>query len=190
MVYLFVFLCWLHKKYVDLNNIKHNCLLLGIFIYFLAILSSVLFNFLGHYLSIDILLIHATYFNGYNSPFLFFAALETFIAFIKMKPYENKFINLISSTTLGIYLIHDNLFFRPFLWEKIFNNSSYYYSVYLIPYSIFVCLLVFCCSVIVDLIRQKTIEKMFLPLIYRVFDYIHKMFLKDINSNIYKQATK
>ena len=53
---------------------------------------------------------------------------------IKMK--EIKPINYIASFTLGIYLFHDHIDMRKFLWITLFKNASFAASPLLILYSI------------------------------------------------------
>ena len=110
------------KKYnvIKDNNYKRNIIyfIIIIFIYFLCVS---LFTVVGHILNKDILIVNTGYFGTENSIFTVLAAFEIFVAFLKMKPRTYKFINTIASSTLGIYLIHDNNIMRQFLWNNIFR---------------------------------------------------------------------
>ena len=53
-------------------------------------------------------------------------AVELLNAFRKMKPFYNKWINVIASATFGVYLIHDNELVRPYIWNEIFQVSLHY----------------------------------------------------------------
>lgn len=53
--------------------------------------------------------------------------------FRDLKIKNNKIINTFASTCLGIYLIHENTFFREVLWNKIVHINNFLNSPYLIP---------------------------------------------------------
>lgn len=72
---------------------------------------------------------------------------------------NSKVINIISSTTFGIYLIHDHPLVRTWLWNDVFHNSTYANSAYLIPYALFSILLVFIFCGGIDWIRKSTVER-------------------------------
>lgn len=94
--------------------------------------------------------------------------LISFLLFLGFKKTDIKncfFINKIASTTFGIYLIHDNSYIRSFLWIDFFKVNSFENSNFLIPYSIYICFIVFFTCTIIDLIRQYTIEKYYMKFI-------------------------
>ena len=90
-----------------------------------------------------------------------------FILFLHLKIKNNKWINGIAACTLGVYLIHENIFMRPYLWHSIFHTretleSSFFYlrcfgsvaAVYII------------CSII-DYLRIITFEKIYVRVLDR-----------------------
>ena len=87
------------------------------------------------------------------------------IGFMQLDLGYKKIINLISSATFGVYLIHDHPLIRPFLWETLFKNASYAGSVFLIPYSIMVICVVYIVCTIIELIRINVLEKRYLGLL-------------------------
>ena len=99
------------------------------------------------------------YFFGKNSVLglVFSYALTGFFA--SLKPFHSSFINVVSSTTLGVYLIHDNLHFKYFMWMDLLHTQEFGNSPYLILHMIGSVLVVFVCCVIIDLIRQYLLEK-------------------------------
>ena len=104
---------------------------------------------------------HATYFYEMHSlPIVIISSL-LFLGFLKLNIGFNKIINVISSATFGVYLIHDNSYVRSFLWEDVFMNASYYESNLLIPYSILVIVLVFVVCTVIELARSYTFEVFF-----------------------------
>lgn len=80
------------------------------------------------------------------------------------KDFCNSFINLIASTVLGVYLIHDGLL-GVLIWQDISPNIEYVNNPYL--HSIVKILAVFIICSLIDLIRQFFLEKPFLKLINR-----------------------
>ncbi len=148
------------KKYVDLkkqNANKH--FYMALFFYILLMLTDVSLLCLGNFFKKDILINSSNYFMKINSPFILFIAIFLFVGFIKRKPFQSKLINKISSTTLGIYLIHDNRILRPYLWRNIVKAPTFYSSHFLIFHAIFSIFLIFLFCVLIDLIRQVTFEK-------------------------------
>lgn len=103
----------------------------------------------------------------YNSQSVFALAVSVclLISFSKISIPYSKWINTIASATFGVYLLHDHDFTRPLLWNQVFHNASYQNSLMLIPYSIAVVCLVFIVCTLIDLLRQKLIEPLFLKLV-------------------------
>ena len=102
---------------------------------------------------------HSMFFYGYDSIPIVIASLLLVIGFSRIKLKYNKFINTISAATFGVYLIHDNPYIRPLLWEKLFKNASYADSNMLILYSAGAVLAVFAACTTVELIRIHAVEK-------------------------------
>ena len=144
--------------------------------FFIAILNY-LFIFLFA-LFIDIiargntfLIEHGTYFKGVNKVPLFIASFTLFLAFKNMNIKYNKYINIISATTFGIYLIHDNPNMRIFLWKHLFKCSELVKNNYFIIYSIFIIIAVFVVCSLIDKLRIVFIENYFLLVIDNLKQY-------------------
>lgn len=129
----------------------------------LRYLSSVILIILGT--KIPFAADHSLHFYGTQSVLTFLSALSLFMAFKSIKMDYQKWINSIASASFGVYLIHDSGIIRPFLWTTVFKNATYQNTAFLIPYSIFAVLLVYTVSTIIDLLRQATIEKVFLSIL-------------------------
>lgn len=56
---------------------------------------------------------------SYASPFVIIQTIAYFELFNNTKIPNNKFINYLSSTTFGVYLIHDNIYVREFLYKLL-----------------------------------------------------------------------
>ncbi|MPM98179.1 hypothetical protein SDC9_145362 [bioreactor metagenome] len=126
----------------------------------LILLPILLINFL------KISGISANYFWRPNSVLMLIWSLSLFLFFRKLE-IENKIINLLASTTLGVYLFHDGPI-RYLLWNDIFKIKNYTNLNYFGFYLILVSLLLFLIGFGLDMGR-KFLEKMFLD---NLFDKI------------------
>lgn len=90
-----------------------------------------------------------------------------FMLFANANVKYSKWINRISSATFGVYLIHDYWVMRPLLWYTVFHNASCQDSILLIPYSIAVVFIVFASCTLFDLLRQATVERVYLRFVNR-----------------------
>lgn len=110
---------------------------------------------------------------------VFFFSVCLFMVFANWTLPCKNWINLISSATFGVYLIHDNGFVRNLLWREIFQNSQYQDSLLLIPYSVAVVCVVYVGCTLIDLLRQATVERVYMGIISRnipkISTGIHKM---------------
>lgn len=98
-----------------------------------------------------------------NTIFTLSIAIFLFLLFKNMNIKENKLINTVSTSVLGVYLFHDNDIVRPFLWKNILDVSNYMNSPYLILIMIFCCTCIFIIGIFLDkiikLIFNKTITQ-------------------------------
>lgn len=138
---------------------------------FLLVLSTVFFNLLAINFPV---FNHGTYFYSRNSILIVTLSYGLLLVFTNMKSISSMFINSIASTVFGIYLIHDNKYLRPVIWEGILNVNEYKESPYLILYLLGCVMLVFTVCAIIDLIRQKLIEKPVLRLIDPLIKWLNK----------------
>lgn len=101
---------------------------------------------------------------GINNFIMFILGLSIFVEFINRKMFYNKYINYISSSVLGIYLIHDNFIIRPIIWQRA-NLKAYIDKPYFWIYEISIILIIFLSCFIIDKIRQICVEKPILKII-------------------------
>ena len=100
-----------------------------------------------------------------NSFLVVIIAVELFTAHLEMKPFYNKWVNVIASTTFGVYLIHDNPLIRAILWSDIFHNQEMYGKDGFLFFSVLTVVLVFAICALIDLARQKTVEKLWIKVV-------------------------
>lgn len=141
----------------------------------------ILFSGLRYFSSIILLMIgtkipfaskYSLYFYEQQSVLTFLSALSLFLVFEKWELKYTKWINTLASATFGVYLIHENSIIRHLLWIEVFKNAQYQDSTFLIPYSIIVTAVVYVGCTIIDLLRQRLIEKPFM-------NYINHQFIKN-----------
>lgn len=91
-------------------------------------------------------------------------AIALFCVFKNINIKNIKAINLISSTSLGIYLIHDNPIIRPLLWNKWLNVNHYSQNKHFWIFAIGSVAIVFVICCVIELVRSF-VEKYVLKLI-------------------------
>lgn len=99
--------------------------------------------------------LHPYYFLEMMRPFTIAAALCLLVGFTKLNIHHSRVINTLASATFGVYLIHDSILVRPFLWHEVFRNASFQNSPYLIPYSVAVVLIVYTVCTLLELMRSR-----------------------------------
>ena len=85
--------------------------------------------------------------------------IGVFIIFLKAKITYRPWINVVASTTFGIYLLHDNKLFLHYMWDNALATYQYYDSLVLPLYAIFVVALIFVVGMTLDYVRLAFIEK-------------------------------
>lgn len=146
----------------------------GILFYLLICISFIVFDFLGikYYFFVK----GAVYFAGQKSFPLLISSIGIFLGFKNLKIKNMKVINKIASTTLGIYLIHDNFLVREFLWLKFFKVYEHFYDKNLLFYSFKIIFLVFISCMMLDFIRQFLFKYSINIFLEKYFDRIFSFF--------------
>lgn len=120
---------------------------------------QILVSFLGTEYNLHILIKHANKLATRYSPFMVLDAIFLFYIFKNLKIKNSKFINTLASTTLGIYLIHENPLLRKLLWDKFLKvKVVYYYPTYIL-YFFFSVFSIFVIAAVIDLLRIYLFEK-------------------------------
>jgi len=119
-----------------------------------------------------------------NNLFMVIVAIYLFKVFVNMH-FVCKPINYIASSTLGIYLIHDNKILRPIIWNKIYNNMNYINSKYYIFNVAIKLICIFIIGLIIDKIVDKILDISINKLIDKMnFEKINKVYNKIENKVI------
>lgn len=78
--------------------------------------------------------------------------------FLNVKPLP--FVNLLASTTFGIYLLHDGQL-NFYMWQTLLRSASFTHSKWLVLYIPACALLIFVTGACVDLLRRKLFDLCF-----------------------------
>ncbi len=94
----------------------------------------------------------------YTNPLVILMAVCLLMYFKDLK-FNNRLVNRIASTTLGIYALHEFSYFRNYIWD-IFNFYKLDCSHFILNmmYIVGVGLIIFAVGVLVDLLRQKIFD--------------------------------
>ena len=122
---------------------------------------------------------HSTCLFSKNSIVSILFAVSLFNIFINKKEKNIRFINTISKSVLGVYLISDNFLIRRILWNDILRCREYVLSKYLLLHMIISIVIVFSLCILIDYLRIKIIE----PIFIKIYDKTILLFKKRKNSN-------
>lgn len=119
---------------------------------------------------------------AYNNPFIMIESVLFFL-FFSLLNIKSKFINIVSSTTLGVYLIHDNKFLRTILFEGLgFTQDIYSVSILL---KVFACtFLIFIGCSLIEFIRQKIFKFIYNRKISQKFRKSYRSFIDSLGVKI------
>ena len=164
------------------NKSKKKALVLSILSFITMILGIiVIYKFKDIFLKIGTK--EPAYFWRPNTVPMLILSVSMFELFLNLKIKNNKVMNDLASTTLGIYMLHDGPLAST-LWKNIFKSLNCLNSKFAILYIVFHTLIIFAVGVIVDLIRQLvekiTVDKILDSKIYKTIENKIKMLLKKI----------
>ncbi len=143
-------------KYPDASYAKKYRYWIAGMAAFLMVLSTVLLNVLAIRFPV---FNRGNYFYYRQSILVIALAYALLLIFANRKPKSNGLINAVSSTTFGIYLIHDNNYLREVLWMDLLRVQEYRDSAYLVLYLLGCVVLVFVCCSALDFCRQKLLAR-------------------------------
>ena len=98
------------------------------------------------------------------------------LLFFKSFDFKNKWVNLVASTTFGIYLLQEGVFNRTAIWGHIFDVvNGQFLSEHYFVYAIITIIAMFVIFSISDLIRQIVFE----PYYMKIPNYLRTRFIKN-----------
>lgn len=127
-------------------------------------------HYIGQSFGIKAVYENRTYFVRQNSVLALAAAVEFFLYFLTKKPVYSGAINLIASASFGVYLIHEHVLLRPYLWHSVCRTQDWASSPWM-PVHALVCVLgIFAVCTLMDLLRSRSVEKLWLKLLDAVVE--------------------
>lgn len=168
----FIFLYFLGaylKKYPIAQNYhfkswsKNKLQLLFVFLFFGCFLT----NFMLSYFSNDLIQMNNSILNhigttlnssllNYSNPLVMIQSVSFFLFFGTLT-IKNKWINKISTLTFGVYLFHDNYYFKQIIYQP-FHIGNYLNSYVLIPYCLLVAFILFCAGLLCEFLRTRLVS--------------------------------
>ncbi len=172
----------LYMKDYRLRKTISSCVFIAS--WFLMFLSQIIFEYLGRFYTV--FSEHINYFIGLNSILVLIASISLFALFKELK-IESRGVNIIASTSFGIYLIHENYFVREYIWQILFKNNDYYNSSFLWLHALISITIVYIVGMLIELFRIYVIEKNSLPWIYNLYDNLEIKIKRIISRKKVKQ---
>lgn len=146
--------------------------------------SSIIINCLGIYFENSKILSHSRHFMSMKGVIVLVISYEMFMSFLCKKRFYNSIINKIASAVFGVYLIHDNEYIRVLLWGNMIKYIDWDNPADLVFYSLSCTVFVYLLCTLIDLVRQHTVEKLWLKFINKYEEYVIKKIVPIIY-NIY-----
>lgn len=90
------------------------------------------------------------------------AALLLFLFFKDINIRPSKFLIMASASVFGVYLIHMNRSLKVLLLDVIFDNTTIFYTPWLLFYIIIETLVIFIGGIVIDQLRIGIVERIIL----------------------------
>ena len=175
-IYLYFIAAYI-KKYDLLRNVKTSLMLFVSIV--ISLVSFFLEFILNNYITNGLIIDRLRDFYDMQHVLVLLFGITMFVAFKNLEIKHNKIINLISSATFGVYLIHENHSIRDWLWNDLIKGYQYQESKLFIMYSIIIIFLVFLICALIDLVRQNTVERLFYKQLQKFDEKINSKYFSD-----------
>lgn len=108
-------------------------------------------------------------------------AVAMFLSCATMKPFFNRYVNIVAGTVLGVYLIHENIFLRRIIWDYILPNVDYIMSNWYVLFYIVKIVSIFIVGSVIDLLRKRYIEPLMVSIIDKKFGVVSEYIKIKVN---------
>ena len=102
------------------------------------------------------------------------AAVLIFCGFKNLNIKYSKVINFFGASTLGVYLVHENIFTNRMLWVVIMKSPEYLYSSKLVLFSLVAIIAEYAVSMLIDMAYLYGLEGRIMKLADRVLEKLPK----------------
>lgn len=103
-------------------------------------------------------LISLLFFSQY-SLFILLLSVSCFLFFTQIRIKKVALINMVASSTLGIYLIHEHPLIRDYIWQNVFHVKDWYQSDSFYMYCLFSVISIFVCCALIDIVVNRYITR-------------------------------
>ncbi len=155
---------------------KH--LLLALAAYALLYASFYGITLVGELLHSDRIKSMCYFWRPLNSPLVLLICVELFLTFLRINARQSKLVNKVAGASFGIYLLHANTIVDTLLLPRLFPVSRQTNSLTILLLSLGAVGLVYGVCAAIELLRQNTVEKLWLDLLNRYCDRIEAAFKK------------
>lgn len=104
-----------------------------------------------------------------NSLFALGMSVCFFMVFLNMKIGYVPLINHFGAATFGVILIHSNSnAMRSWLFKEVIDNTGHYYDAHFILYTLFCILVIYVVCAMIDMVRIRTVEKVWMKIVEKI----------------------
>lgn len=149
--------------YVEFNKDKilsFPVKIIGLVCFIIVVGLRYVLNYVAEF--IPVISDYAGHFEDNSSPLITITAICILLLFSNLS-IKSKIINLLASSTLTIYLIHDNGAFKGHIWFDILKLQDHLDHMYI--YMFFCMVMIYIGCFIIDQIRKGTVEKVWIKVI-------------------------
>ena len=141
--FLFMYSLGAYIKQFDLRLKPKNCIIV-------FLLCSIVLCLMYSYNILQNNMVPKVYMRDMNDTFVVLISFSIFLFMKDIKIKNTKIISYISSSVFGVYLIHENMIVRPFLWDRIIHANVLIQNSYWGIYAIIISLIVFITFIFAD----------------------------------------
>lgn len=173
-VFIMYFIAGYLRRFVNIKT-GHSWRHFGVafVLYFLLFVTFYCFTYLGILFDSEMIMNRRYFYRELNSPFVVLICIELFIGFLKLKIQYSSVINEIAGCTFAVYLLHSNRIMEEWL-KTLFPIYKEKNSLLILGYSIIAVVLIYIMSTLIDWIRKKTIEPLWINFVNSQYAIVEK----------------
>ncbi len=153
VIYIYFVGSYIRLYSLKLFEKRSNCVKCSV-ITFILMSISILFIFKFREFFSSIGTTEFAYFWTPNSILMFVLSVSVFGIFLNTKIKYNKVINILASTTLGVYMLHDGNF-NWLIWNDLLKVSSHFDKIYAPLFIVCIAIIIYLIGTLIDLFRQR-----------------------------------
>lgn len=120
---------------------------------------------------------------SYASPIVIIQSIGYFLYFSTLN-FKNKFINKVSSSTLAVYLISENIFLREMIYDKIGLTKITNITISLILEILIATIVIFIICTLIEILREKIFRLIYNSKIAKKNRVFYQNYFKKLGLNI------